>query len=58
MISCLIYNEKTKERYEGAFENTTEARHWIINHLDLSLNWVIETGKNMDYKLIGFIGGK
>lgn len=36
-----ITNDKTQEKYNKAFLNETEARHWIINTLDLSLNWSI-----------------
>jgi hypothetical protein len=28
--------------YVRSFTDSTEARHWIINHLDLSLVWHIE----------------
>lgn len=37
----LITNEKDEEQYKREFENLTEARHWIINHLDLSKRWSI-----------------
>lgn len=30
-----------KVMYTKQFENATEARHWIINHLDVSKNWSI-----------------
>lgn len=38
-------NEKTKENYIIQAKNSSEARHWIINHLDLSLNWTIKEAK-------------
>tara|TARA_R100000655_G_scaffold72337_1_gene110844 strand:- start:854 stop:1027 length:174 start_codon:yes stop_codon:yes gene_type:complete len=39
--SYLINNEKDNEHYIKEFENSTEARHWIINFLDLSKGWTI-----------------
>ena len=39
--SFLINNEKDNEHYIKEFEDSTEARHWIINHLDLSKGWTI-----------------
>ncbi len=41
MINYTIKNGKNSKTYHRQFENVTEARHWIINHLDLSLNWNI-----------------
>jgi len=34
-------NEKTKENYVIQANDSAEARHWVINHLDLSLNWTV-----------------
>ena len=39
-----ITNNKDDERYYKTFENQTEARHWIINTLDLSKDWTIFNG--------------
>jgi len=38
-MRLLIENEKNKEFYIKIFKTYTDARHWIINHLDLSLKW-------------------
>jgi hypothetical protein len=36
-----IYNaDNSKEFYTIYQENAYALRHWIINHLDLSINWV------------------
>lgn len=37
-----IHNKKTSECYNKWFKDTSEARNWIINHLDLSLEWIID----------------
>ena len=34
-------NEMDTETYTRAFHSETDARHWVINHLDLSKNWHI-----------------
>ena len=39
-----ITNNKDDERYHKTFENQTEAKHWIINTLDLSKDWTIFNG--------------
>jgi hypothetical protein len=36
-----LSNDKDSEVYTRQFEDETEARHWVINHLDLSKNWTI-----------------
>lgn len=38
-------NSKTSENYTRQFKTYNEAYHWIVNHLDLSLEWTIETIK-------------
>lgn len=38
-------SDKTKEVVIIQAENETEARHKVINNLDLSLNWVIRQAK-------------
>ena len=38
------YNEKNGTIYHFSMKNQSEVRHWIINHLDLSLNWNIIEG--------------
>jgi hypothetical protein len=42
-----ITNTKTKENYKKEFKNETDARHWVINTLDMSLDWSID----YDYSL-------
>ena len=37
----LINNDKDNEHYLKEFNNSADARHFIINHLDLSKNWRI-----------------
>lgn len=34
------------ESYLKEFKDDTEARHWVINHLDLSREWMILRVKN------------
>ena len=36
-----ICNLQDTEEYNKYFVNETEARHWIINHLDVSKEWWI-----------------
>jgi len=38
-MNLLITNEKDNESYEKQFNSYTDARNWIINHLDLSKKW-------------------
>ena len=42
-----ITNNEDSESYNKEFENSTEARHWIINHLDLSKIWNVKTLKGV-----------
>ena len=43
MNQYLIYNNKNEyENYKKEFSNLSDARHWIINHLDLSNEWNIK----------------
>ena len=48
MRKYLITNNKDNERYNKEFENETEARHWIINHLDTSKQWTILNQKKYE----------
>ena len=44
MNQYLITNSKDiRDHFEKNFPNTEEARHWIINHLDLSKKWKLKT---------------
>lgn len=42
MNKYYIWNEKTQQSFIKEFTDIKEARHFIINHLDLSLNWHID----------------
>lgn len=35
----VIYNDSNKTQYLKQFESAFDASHWIVNHLDMSLNW-------------------
>lgn len=39
MIRVHISNDKTDETHDITIEDLTGARHWIINHLDTSIEW-------------------
>lgn len=41
MKKYLITNDTNSDRLEIDAEDETAARHWVINHLNLSLNWTI-----------------
>ncbi len=43
-----ISNSKNDTVYNKGFINETEARHWVINTLDLSLNWNIQYNYEMN----------
>lgn len=45
--SFIIANAKTGEEYVREFESTSDCRHWIINHLDLSLEWEVESVEDL-----------
>ena len=44
MQKYCITNNEYNDRYNKEFENQTDARHWIINHLDTSKEWTIFNG--------------
>jgi hypothetical protein len=53
MNTYLITNNKNSDSYREDFLTMSEAKHWTINHLDLSNEWTIkewinenERGKN------------
>jgi hypothetical protein len=51
-----IENEKDDEKFASLHESATDARHWIINTLDLSKNWEILTQKEYGKKYgVGFV---
>ena len=41
MTKYIIINKKTKTCYTKEFATPNDVRHWIINTLDLSLDWII-----------------
>ncbi len=42
MNDYLIINEAVNsEHFEKSFKDISEAKHWIINHLDTSKQWQI-----------------
>lgn len=43
-----IKNSKNDTVYNKEFMNETEARHWVINNLDLSLRWNIQYNYEMN----------
>ena len=42
MKAIEIWNLKTAEFYDLEFQDMKEAYHWIVNHLDLSLEWKLK----------------
>ena len=42
MNTYLITNNKNLDNYTRQFLNESEAKHWVINHLDLSNEWNIK----------------
>ena len=43
-----ISNTKNNTVYNKEFMSETEARHWVINTLDLSLDWDIQYNYEMN----------
>ena len=43
-----ISNSKNDTVYNKEFMSETEARHWVINTLDLSLNWDVQYNYEMN----------
>lgn len=41
MMKFRIHSGNSKQEYVKKFNNEDDARTWVVNHLDLSLNWVI-----------------
>jgi hypothetical protein len=41
MQEYLLTNDSNDDRLQISAEDETAARHWVINHLDLSRNWTI-----------------
>ena len=42
MVKYSVINKKnTAEQYDFEAQGATDARHWIINHLDQSKQWAL-----------------
>ena len=55
MNQYLITNSKDiRDHFEKDFSNTEEARHWIINHLDISKEWKITQATKKEKKKLDF----
>ena len=55
MNQYLITNSKDiRDHFEKDFPNTEEARHWIINHLDISKEWKITQATKKEKKKLDF----
>jgi hypothetical protein len=39
--NCVISAKHCNKEYKKTFQSAGEARHWVINNLDLSLEWTI-----------------
>jgi hypothetical protein len=42
MLQYKATNDKTGEEHIFQAHNSKYARHWVINHCDLSLNWTVK----------------
>ena len=42
MTKYIMTNNQDAERYHIDCKDSTEARHWVINHVDLSKEWNIK----------------
>jgi len=49
MKTFSIFNHKNNTKYEKDFIDNGEARHWIINNLDLSLDWSMVSKHHCTY---------
>ena len=50
MNEYFIYNNKNEyENYKKEFSNLSDAKHWVINHLDLSNEWNIKPIKKVHH---------
>ena len=46
MTYLITNNKDIRDHFEKDFSNTSDARHWITNHLDLSKEWTITKATN------------
>lgn len=37
----IVTNKQTDEKYKRYNTTASSVRHWVINHLDISLDWII-----------------
>ena len=55
-MQYLITNNKDiRDHFEKDFSNTSDARDWITNHLDLSKEWTITKATNKAKKKLDLI---
>ena len=47
MTKYIITNNQDAERFVIDCKDSTEARHWVINHVDLSKDWNITEDKKI-----------
>ena len=38
-----IYNNKDSEKYYKEFDNYNDCYQWVVNHLDLSKEWSVDS---------------
>ena len=54
-MEYLITNNKDiRDHFEKDFLDPTDAKHWVINHLDLSKEWTITKATNKAKKKLDF----
>lgn len=49
MTKYYIHNKQQTESYTVELNSIEDARHWIINHLNISQKWVIKEHKEIIY---------
>ena len=54
MTYLITNNKDIRDHFEKDFSNTSDARHWITNHLDLSKEWTITKATNKVKKKLNF----
>lgn len=42
-MTVRIYSNKSNKEYIREFKSLEEAKDWIVNHLDLSMDWNVIT---------------
>lgn len=49
MKEYIFTNETNSETHKQSFNNSEEAYHWLVNHLDLSLKWSVKEAQEDPY---------